>query len=58
MTLGSRYGLSDMTIQAEKRGVLSIDQEYNVYVTSSLAHANTHPLAFWELERERYPTIF
>ncbi|KIJ19228.1 hypothetical protein PAXINDRAFT_70196, partial [Paxillus involutus ATCC 200175] len=35
-----------------------IDQEYNVYVTSSLVHANTHPLAFWELEREHYPTIF
>lgn len=58
MTLGARYGLPDMAIQAEEQGVLPIDQEYNTYVTSTLTRVNTHPLAFWELERDRYPTIF
>lgn len=58
MTLGARYGLTNMAIQETEQRAQSIDQEYNAYVTSSLTHANTNPLAFWELERERFPTIF
>ncbi|KIK76632.1 hypothetical protein PAXRUDRAFT_169317, partial [Paxillus rubicundulus Ve08.2h10] len=42
----------------QRNKALSIDQEYNVYVTSGLVHANSHPLTFWELEQECYPTIF
>lgn len=56
--LGVRYGLTDMMIQLEEQGLQSMDQEYNAYVTSSLAHPNTNPLMFWELERDQYPTIF
>ncbi|KAF9224607.1 hypothetical protein BS17DRAFT_766592 [Gyrodon lividus] len=50
MTLGEKYGLASMRIQAEEWVVQSIDQEYNAYSTSNLAHANTNPLTFWELE--------
>ena len=58
MTLGARYGLTDMMIQPEEQGLQSMDQEYNVYITSSLTHPNTNPLMFWELEQDWYPTIF
>ena len=56
--LGARYRLTDMMIQLEEQGLQSMDQEYNAYITSSLAHPNTNPLMFWELERDQYPTIF
>jgi hypothetical protein len=58
MILGARYGLSNMVMQAEEPGAQLIDPEYNAYVTCNLAHINTNPLVFWELEQEQYPTIF
>lgn len=57
MMLDTRYGLTNMTIHLTDQVTQSFDQEYKPYITC-LAHPNTNPLVFWELEQERYPTIF
>lgn len=58
MTLGEKYGLPHMAIHTEEQRAQSIDQEYKMYVTSTHARGDASPLVFWELERQRYPTIF
>lgn len=57
-TLGAKYGLADMSIGSNDQVTLTIEQEYNKYVTSGLSYSRTDPLAFWEMERNHYPTIF
>lgn len=57
-TLGAKYGLADMHIRPDDQVMQTVDQEYNTYVTSNLAHTCTDPLVFWEMEHDHYPTIF
>ena len=47
-----------MDIRPNEQVVQLVDQEYNAYIMSNLSHSRTDPLVFWEMEHERYPTIF
>ncbi|KIJ58483.1 hypothetical protein HYDPIDRAFT_102552 [Hydnomerulius pinastri MD-312] len=58
MTLASQYGLPSMKIRLQQQGLQSVEQEFNAYITSTVSHAGMDPVAFWELEHVRYPTVF
>ncbi|KIK22790.1 hypothetical protein PISMIDRAFT_11356 [Pisolithus microcarpus 441] len=59
MGLASLYGLDTMEIMpmAQEQGQLSIKEEFGSYITTT-SQADADVLAFWELERARFPTIY
>ncbi|KIM61362.1 hypothetical protein SCLCIDRAFT_122301 [Scleroderma citrinum Foug A] len=62
MTLASWYGLPNMQIapstkEQEDSGKQSVKDEFASY-TGTISYRKANVLAFWELERLRYPTIF
>ncbi|KIK13802.1 hypothetical protein PISMIDRAFT_118193 [Pisolithus microcarpus 441] len=59
MGLASLYGLDTMEIMptAQEQGQLSVEEEFGSYIATT-SQADADVLAFWELERTRFPTIY